>query len=93
MKSLLPDKVFLHSYQLKNDNLAYGIISMDENCSFNKGYFNLNTDVGNLSPITISCMGYKSKTITVETIKISNFVICLNKKSSGEYTSSGCVGS
>jgi len=50
-----------------------GVISNEE------GYFNLNTDVGNLSPITISCMGYKSKTITVETIKISNFIIPLEE--------------
>jgi len=34
--------VFNHetrSYQLKNESLIYGIISMDENCEFKKGYF------------------------------------------------------
>lgn len=34
----------LNSYQLKNDNLAYGVIGMDENCNFSKGYFNVSIE-------------------------------------------------
>lgn len=46
-----------------------GVISNEE------GNFSLNLDNGNLKNITISCMGYKSKNFTIETIKTSNFVV------------------
>jgi len=38
---------FNHSvncYQLKNENLIYGIVSMDDRCVFEKGHFNKNED-------------------------------------------------
>lgn len=48
-----------------------GVISNEE------GYFSLNLEVGNLNTITISCMGYQSKTLTIETLKASDFIIAL----------------
>ncbi|WP_445736491.1 carboxypeptidase-like regulatory domain-containing protein [Mariniflexile sp.] len=50
-----------------------GVISNEE------GYFNLHTEDGNLYNITISCMGYKSKTLNVDAIKTANFVIALEE--------------
>ena len=50
-----------------------GVLSNEE------GYFSLNLDDENLKNVTISCMGFKSKTLTVETIKISNFIIPLEE--------------
>lgn len=50
-----------------------GVISNEE------GYFSLNLDGGNVKNVTISCMGYKSKTLTVEAIKVLIFIIPLEE--------------
>ena len=48
-----------------------GVISNEE------GYFTLNSE--NSKPITITCMGYKSKIITIEDIISSNYIITLEE--------------
>ena len=50
-----------------------GVISNEE------GYFSINISHSNISAITISCMGYESKTLSIENIKNLNYIITLNE--------------
>lgn len=50
-----------------------GVISNEE------GYFRLNLEDIETKNITISCMGYQSKTLNIATIKANNFVIPLEE--------------
>lgn len=50
-----------------------GIISNEE------GFFTLNTDDGHLMTVTVSCLGYQSKTLSILDIEQSNFLIALEE--------------
>ncbi|MEC3907411.1 carboxypeptidase-like regulatory domain-containing protein [Tamlana sp. 2201CG12-4] len=50
-----------------------GVISNEE------GFFTIYTDENKLNTITISCLGYQNKTLTISDIKARNFVIMLEE--------------
>ena len=50
-----------------------GVISNEE------GYFSLNPEVIKTHEITISCLGYETKTLNFETIKSLNYIVTLNE--------------
>lgn len=90
---LLTISIFLYSISLISQNFAakiidentkapipYAAIKADEyhgTISNEEGFFSLNSE--NLEVVTISCLGYKAKTISIDDIKTNNHIITLEE--------------